>query len=130
MQLRLAVLPTLASVFAFAAPFAHAADCYPTGGCKNCEDRNSWFVARENFCGGNGWSQPGDRTWGWGEIHLSGQFSTEQQCWDGFEEIIDQCLGQQDGGRYNTDSAALNVAFCDCGEFGGFTLPGLDPHGF
>ncbi|KAJ2998644.1 hypothetical protein NUW54_g7013 [Trametes sanguinea] len=47
-----------------------------------------------------------------------GKFATQQECWDGFEDIIDQCYGSKDGGIYtfdfNGNSARLDVDFCNC----------------
>ncbi|KAI0816841.1 hypothetical protein BC628DRAFT_1334213 [Trametes gibbosa] len=126
MQLNLASLFTLVAAFALAVPFTFAADCYSKGDCHDqCEDRNSWFVAREALCDGDGWTHPGAQSWGWGHITLNGQFDTQQECWDGFEQIIDQCLGHRNGGSYNFNSASLDVSFCKCEGLGESVLKGL-----
>ncbi|KAI0374591.1 hypothetical protein BV20DRAFT_1048651 [Pilatotrama ljubarskyi] len=57
-------------------------------------------------------------TWGIAHVTLDGQFASQQQCWDGFQNIIDQCYGSKDGGIYrfqfNGNDARLDVNFCNC----------------
>ncbi|KAI0816840.1 hypothetical protein BC628DRAFT_1108622 [Trametes gibbosa] len=116
MQFNFATLAALAAALTLAAPPALAADCAPTSGCSFCEDRHSWFAASDDFCGGDGWTHPGQQTWGWGQIWLDGQFDTQQECRDGFQQIVDQCLGFWNGGSYNYNSASLHILFCKCGN--------------
>ncbi len=119
MQFNFTALTTLAvALFAAAPQAALAASCYSQSGCKNCETRDSLESARQAFCGSNDWSHSGGISWGWAHVTLDGQFATQQECWDGFQQVIDQCLGHKDGGVYNFDfngnSARLDVGFCNC----------------
>ncbi|KAI0324300.1 hypothetical protein GY45DRAFT_429947 [Cubamyces sp. BRFM 1775] len=118
MQLKSATFATLAATFATIAPSALAASCYSQSGCPNCESKSSVFSARQSFCGGDDWSHSSSLSWGWAHVTLDGEFATQQECWDGFEQIIDQCYGPKDGGVYtfdfNGDSARLDVGFCNC----------------
>ncbi|KAI0634528.1 hypothetical protein C8Q77DRAFT_1157341 [Trametes polyzona] len=119
MKFNFTALATLATVLVAAAPHAAlGASCYSASGCKQCESKSSVFSARSAFCGGDDWSHPSSLTWGWAHVTLDGQFETQQECWDGFENVIDQCYGHKDGGVYNFDfngkSARLDVGFCNC----------------
>ncbi|KAI0658130.1 hypothetical protein C8Q70DRAFT_1055127 [Cubamyces menziesii] len=118
MQFKLATLTTLAVAIATFAPSALAASCYSQSGCPNCESKSSVFSARQQFCGSDDWSHSSSLSWGWAHVTLDGEFATQQECWDGFEQIIDQCYGSKDGGVYNFDfngkSARLDVGFCNC----------------
>ncbi|KAJ8469978.1 hypothetical protein ONZ51_g8649 [Trametes cubensis] len=104
MQFKLTAFATLASAIATLAPSALAASCYSQSGCPNCESKSSVFAARQHS--------------GWAHVTPDGEFATQQECWDGFEQIIDQCYGSKDGGVYNFDfngdSARLHVGFCNC----------------
>ncbi|KAJ8455105.1 hypothetical protein ONZ51_g12638 [Trametes cubensis] len=103
MQFKLATLTTLAVAIATFAPSALAASCYSQSGCPNCESKSSVFSARQQFCGSDDWSHSSSLSWGWAHVTLDGEFATQQECWDGFEQIIDQCYGSKDGGVYNFD---------------------------
>ncbi|KAJ8474814.1 hypothetical protein ONZ51_g6952 [Trametes cubensis] len=118
MQFKLATFASVAAVVATFAPSALAASCYSQSGCPNCESKSSVFAARQQFCGSDDWSHSSSLSWGWAHVTLDGEFATQQECWDGFEQIIDQCYGSKDGGVYNFDfngdSARLDVGFCNC----------------
>ncbi|KAJ8455104.1 hypothetical protein ONZ51_g12635 [Trametes cubensis] len=118
MQFKLATFATLAAAVATFAPSALAASCFSQSGCPNCESKSSVFAARQQFCGSDDWSHSSSLSWGWAHVTLDGEFATQQECWDGFEQIIDQCYGSKDGGVYNFDfngkSARLDVGFCNC----------------
>ncbi|KAI0634543.1 hypothetical protein C8Q77DRAFT_1112961 [Trametes polyzona] len=118
MQFKLAGFATLAAVIAAVAPTAFAATCYSASGCKTCASQGSLEDARQTFCGGNDWTQSSSLSWGAAHINLEGRFYSQQECFDGFENIIEQCLGHKDGGiytyDYNGDSARLDVDFCSC----------------
>ncbi|KAI9069358.1 hypothetical protein FKP32DRAFT_1586934 [Trametes sanguinea] len=118
MQFKLASFAAVAATLATLAPSALAASCYSASGCSQCESRDSIFSARSTFCGGSDWQHSGSLSWGWAHVTLDGQFATQQECWDGFEQIIDQCYGRKDGGVYNFNfngnSARLDVDFCNC----------------
>ncbi|KAI9056702.1 hypothetical protein FKP32DRAFT_1598890 [Trametes sanguinea] len=118
MQFKLAFFAAVAATLAAIAPSALAASCYSQSGCGQCESRDSVFSARQAFCGGSDWQHSSSLSWGWAHVTLDGEFATQQECWDGFEQIIDQCYGSKDGGVYtfdfNGDSARLDVGFCNC----------------
>ncbi|KAI0634537.1 hypothetical protein C8Q77DRAFT_1055478 [Trametes polyzona] len=118
MQFKLTAFATLAVAIALAAPSALAATCYGASGCPTCESRGSMESARQTFCGGNGWTQASSLAWGDAHVNLEGRFYSQQECFDGFENIIDDCYGKEDGGiytyDYNGDSARLDVNFCSC----------------
>ncbi|KAI0372568.1 hypothetical protein BV20DRAFT_978349 [Pilatotrama ljubarskyi] len=97
---------------------ALAADCYTAGGCEQCESHDSIESAHSIFCNTDKWSNPSSLTWGVAHVTLDGQFSSQQQCGDGFQTIIDQCSGHKDGGihhfKFNGNDARLDVDFCNC----------------
>ncbi|KAI9056370.1 hypothetical protein FKP32DRAFT_1599099 [Trametes sanguinea] len=103
-----------------ALPSALAANCYSKGGCQQCESRASMESAKQAFCGSNDWNVPGGFGFDWfkGRVLLQGTFATSQECFDGFENIIEQCYGNKDGGTYdysfNGHTAHLDVDFCNC----------------
>ncbi|KAL7284806.1 hypothetical protein ACG7TL_002116 [Trametes sanguinea] len=39
--------------------------------------------------------------WGVAHVTLTGGFATQQECWDGFQNIIEQCYGKTDGGSFD-----------------------------
>ncbi|KAI0816931.1 hypothetical protein BC628DRAFT_1342476 [Trametes gibbosa] len=116
MQFNLLSIATLAAALVAAAPGALAATCYSQSGCPRCETQESMEDARVAFC--PSFDHSSSTTWGLGRITLNGRFFSEQECLDGFENIIEQCYGHRDGGHYsydfNGDSATLDVDFCDC----------------
>ncbi|KAJ8473049.1 hypothetical protein ONZ51_g8097 [Trametes cubensis] len=118
MQFKLGAIATLAAALAALAPSALAANCYSKTGCGKCESESSMYAARQQFCGSDDWNHSSSLTWGSAHVTLSGEFYSQQECWDGFENIIEQCYGQRDGGiynyDYNGDSARLDVNFCSC----------------
>ncbi|KAL7284810.1 hypothetical protein ACG7TL_002120 [Trametes sanguinea] len=118
MQFKLTAFAALAATLAAIAPSSLAATCYSAGGCQECESRDSIASARQAFCGSSDWNHSNTLNWGWARITLNGRFATQQECYDGFENIIDQCYGKKDGGKYtydyNGDSASLDVDFCEC----------------
>ena len=118
MQFKLTVFATVAAAVATFAPSALAASCYSQSGCQQCESESSVYAARQQFCGSNDWSHSSSLSWGWAHVTLDGEFATQQECWDGFQQIITQCYGSKDGGiytyDYNGDSARLDVGFCNC----------------
>ncbi|KAI0356844.1 hypothetical protein OH77DRAFT_1495129 [Trametes cingulata] len=118
MQYNLGAFATLAAALAAVVPTALAASCYSASGCKQCESHDSVESARSSFCGSDNWSHPSSLTWGWAHVSLDGRFANQQECWDGFQQIIDQCYGHKDGGIYqfdfNGNDARLNVGFCNC----------------
>ncbi|KAI0372567.1 hypothetical protein BV20DRAFT_964175 [Pilatotrama ljubarskyi] len=117
-QINPGTIAALAAAIVATVPFALAASCYSQGGCQHCEDRNSTQIARENFCGSDKWSHTSTMSWGDAHVVLDGRFAEQQECFDGFQQIIDQCHGRKDGGiynyDYNGDSATLHVGFCAC----------------
>ena len=118
MQTNVGAFAALAAVIVAIAPFAQADQCYSQSGCPNCESRDSMFEARSTFCGSDAWATGGDLNWGFAGVRLDGRFAVQQECYDGFDSIIDQCYGNADGGIYtydfNGDSARLDVDFCNC----------------
>ncbi|KAI8996635.1 hypothetical protein BD414DRAFT_434661 [Trametes punicea] len=118
MQFNLGAFATLAAAFVTTIPAVLAADCYSASGCGECESESSIYAARQQFCGSDDWSYSSYLSWGWAHVTLDGEFATQQECWDGFEQIIEQCYGSRDGGiytyDYNGDSARLDVDFCNC----------------
>lgn len=118
MQFSLASIATLAAVIGAALPSALATACYNAGGCQQCETETSMYDARQSFCGSNDWKGSTSVGWGWGRVTLDGSFATSQQCFDGFNSIIQTCYGKKDGGiytyEYNGHNARLDVNFCNC----------------
>ncbi|KAI8996673.1 hypothetical protein BD414DRAFT_478736 [Trametes punicea] len=118
MQFKVASFATLAVAFAAAAPSAIAASSYSQGGRKQCETVSGVEQAGQQFCGSDDWTHSSFLSWGWAHVQLTGKFATQQECWDGFQQITDQCYGKKDGGVYNFDfngdSASLDVGFCNC----------------
>ncbi|KAI0658163.1 hypothetical protein C8Q70DRAFT_1107075 [Cubamyces menziesii] len=118
MQFNFGAFATLAAALAAVAPSALAASCYSSSGCKQCESESSVYAARQQFCGSDDWSHSSSISWGWAHVTLDGRFYSQQECWDGFENIIEQCYGHKNGGiytyDYNGDSARLDVNFCNC----------------
>ncbi|KAL1617783.1 hypothetical protein SLS54_007562 [Diplodia seriata] len=110
-------VPLLATGLALTST-ASAASCYSAGGCGTCASNDEVWQAREQLCGGDRWKSSTSFNWGWAVVNLSGRFSSQQACWDGFENIINQCYGKKNGGtydwNYNGDSAHLDVNFCTC----------------
>ncbi|KAI8996665.1 hypothetical protein BD414DRAFT_455641 [Trametes punicea] len=120
MQFSLAAstLFTVAITLAYIAPSAFAATCYDASGCQQCESEDSMESARSYLCGGTLWQGSTSFGWGWGRVTLDGSFYSQDDCNAGFENIIVQCYGHEDGGiytySYNGDNARLDVDFCDC----------------
>ncbi|KAH9854715.1 hypothetical protein C2E23DRAFT_726111 [Lenzites betulinus] len=118
MQFKLATFATLAAAIVTLVPSAFAATCYSASGCRTCETQSSMENAKQTFCGGSDWSQPSSMDWGDARVILSGRFFSQQECFDGFENIIEDCYGKKDGGvytySYNGDDARLDVDFCTC----------------
>ena len=114
--------PSLRSPSSPVQPFllhsAVATACYNAGGCQQCETETSMYDARQSFCGSNDWKGSTSVGWGWGRVTLDGSFATSQQCFDGFNSIIQTCYGKKDGGiytyEYNGHNARLDVNFCNC----------------
>ncbi|KAL1616695.1 hypothetical protein SLS54_008262 [Diplodia seriata] len=63
-----------------------------------CESRDEMYKAREALCNTDKWKASSIFTWGWAVVNLVGRFHDQQSCWDGFENIIEQCYGVKDGG--------------------------------
>ena len=97
MQFKLAVI---AAVIAAFVPIALAAECYNASGCKQCESETSMYDARQAFCGSNDWQSSSSMSWGYGSVTLEGGFHSQQDCFDGFANIITDCYGREDGGVY------------------------------
>lgn len=118
MQFTFATFGALAAVIASISSGADAATCYDTSGCGSCESWDSMWAARNQFCGGSDWTGNSYLQWGTGHVALYGAFHTQQECWDGFANIIDQCYGHNNGGHYtysdSGDNAYLDVGFCNC----------------
>ena len=118
MQFNLASFAVAAVAAAYALPTALATACYNAGGCQQCETETSMYDARQSFCGSNDWQGSNSIGWGWGRVTLDGSFATSQECFDGFDSIIQTCYGKKDGGiytyEYNGHNARLDVDFCDC----------------
>ena len=110
MQFKLAVI---AAVIAAFVPTALAAECYNASGCKQCESETSMYDARQAFCGSNDWQGSSSMSWGYALVTLEGAFHSQQDCYDGFANIITDCYGREDGGVY-TYYGRLDVDFCDC----------------
>ena len=115
MQFKLAVL--VATLSAAISP-ALAASCYSASGCQSCETETSMYNARQTFCGSDSWSTSSSLSWGQARVVLANGFATQQECFDGFANIITDCYGKHDGGVYTySDSghdARLDVDFCSC----------------
>ena len=115
MQFKFAVIAATLAAFA---PSAFAATCYSASGCKTCESESSMYDARQAFCGGSDWQGTSSMSWGDAQVNLQGSFYSQQECFDGFANIISQCYGHEDGGiytySYNGHDARLDVDFCDC----------------
>lgn len=101
-------LLTTALGLASSASFAMAADCYKNGGCGQCESKDQMWRAREELCNTDKWKNSNVFNWGWATVNLNGRFHTQQSCWDGFENIINQCYGKKDGGLVSR----LHSLFC------------------
>ena len=108
----------IATVLAALAPSASAATCYSASGCKTCESQTSLYDARQAFCGSSDWQGTSFMGWGYAQVNLEGSFYSQQECFDGFANIIVQCLGHKDGGiytyNYGGHDARLDVDFCSC----------------
>ncbi|KAH9895886.1 hypothetical protein C8Q73DRAFT_789684 [Cubamyces lactineus] len=115
MQFKLAILAT--TLAATLSP-ALAASCYSASGCQSCETETSMYNARQTFCGSDSWSTSSSLSWGQARVVLANGFATQQECFDGFANIISDCYGKRDGGVYTySDSghdARLDVDFCSC----------------
>ncbi|KAJ8468352.1 hypothetical protein ONZ51_g9699 [Trametes cubensis] len=115
MQFKLAAI---VAVLATIAPSAFAASCYSASGCQTCESQTSMYDARSAFCGSNDWKQSSSLNWGAARVILANGFNTQQECYDGFANIIVDCYGKHDGGVYtysdNGHDARLDVDFCNC----------------
>lgn len=118
MQLAPLAILAAALVAAMPIPITLAAECYSEGKCSLCEPEDSVWSLRESFCGSNDWAGTGPICWGWARAVLCGRFATQQECWDGFEDIIEQCYNSTAGGTYDYnfdgDAAHLDVSFCSC----------------
>ncbi|OJT03636.1 hypothetical protein TRAPUB_5664 [Trametes pubescens] len=116
--MHLAPLAILAATLASALPTTLAASCYSSGKCSMCETEDSIWSLHQFFCGSDDWAAAAPVSWGWARATLSGRFATQQECWDGFENIIEQCYSSKAGGTYDYDfdgdAAHLDVSFCTC----------------
>ena len=76
------------------------------------------YTARDAFCGSEDWKQSSSLNWGAARVILANGFNTQQECYDGFANIIVDCYGKRDGGVYtysdNGHDARLDVDFCEC----------------
>lgn len=97
---------------ASSASFAMAADCYTLSGCRQCASKSDMYKAREELCNTDKWKNSSVFNWGYATVNLDGRFHTQQSCWDGFEDIINQCYGQRNGGVVSRKCSVLSMVYC------------------
>ncbi|KAM0355106.1 hypothetical protein ACHAPU_000965 [Fusarium lateritium] len=100
------------------ASMASAADCgnYGVGssGIGACTDRTGNYKDRETFCnslaGQSSWKRTCQNGRNSNKCHFEYQGSgmPQQMCWDAFENIINQCFKNQNGGGYHYGVWSLN----------------------
>ncbi|KZO95065.1 hypothetical protein CALVIDRAFT_188560 [Calocera viscosa TUFC12733] len=119
----LSLITSPLSIFFFAA-FGHlvtvrAADCFDT----TCVSPASWddtWNGRQSFCGNSQpWKTDTCFEYSDGSEEVTFKISnpganTEQNCWDAYQDIIDQCCGNSglSGGVYNYNGVQYTLTMC------------------
>ncbi|PFH49045.1 hypothetical protein AMATHDRAFT_49019 [Amanita thiersii Skay4041] len=101
-----------AAAIGLLAPVVSAADCVQRSGCKQCESRDKMYAFSRSFCQNYQGAQ--NQRNGWSSASSTGGWSSSSQCEDAFQNIISQCYGQKDGGKYDYNNSHMTVYFCNC----------------
>ncbi|PFH46849.1 hypothetical protein AMATHDRAFT_50732 [Amanita thiersii Skay4041] len=91
-----------AAAISLLAPAVSAADCVQQSGYAFSRDFCKNYQGAQNVR--NGWSSASS----------TGKWSSSGQCEDAFQNIISQCYGQKDGGKYDYNDSHMTVYFCNC----------------